>query len=106
MPAAGIHNRPELGAITLAGTPSAEAGGRPYETASRSTSPTAGTWRRGATSSSPSIRPSAPAPKVAQVSKSWFRMRDTYGIEIVEAGDDALILAVAVCIDQMAHDVQ
>ena len=44
--------------------------------------------------------------KVAQVSKSWFRMRDTYGIEIVEAGDDALILAVAVCIDQMAHDVQ
>ena len=44
--------------------------------------------------------------KVAQVSKSWFRMRDTYGIEIVEAEDDALILAVAVCIDQMAHDVQ
>jgi uncharacterized protein YxjI len=43
--------------------------------------------------------------KVAQVSKSWFRMRDTYGIEIVEAEDDALILAVAVCIDQMAHDV-
>jgi uncharacterized protein YxjI len=33
-------------------------------------------------------------------------MRDTYGIEIVEAEDDALILAVAVCIDQMAHDVQ
>ena len=44
--------------------------------------------------------------KVAQVSKSWFRMRDTYGIEIVKAEDDALILAVAVCIDQMAHDVQ
>ena len=44
--------------------------------------------------------------KVAQVSKSWFRMRDTYGIEIVEAEDDALILAVAVCIDQMAHNVQ
>lgn len=44
--------------------------------------------------------------KVAQVSKSWFRMRDTYGIEIVEAEDDALILAVAVCIDQMAHDVR
>ena len=44
--------------------------------------------------------------KVAQVSKSWFRMRDTYGIEIAEAEDDALILAVAVCIDQMAHNVQ
>ena len=44
--------------------------------------------------------------KVAQVSKSWFRMRDPYGMEIVEAEDDAPILAVAVCIDQMAHDVR
>jgi uncharacterized protein YxjI len=41
--------------------------------------------------------------KVAQVSKRWLRMRDTYGIEIAEAQDDALILAVAVCIDQMSH---
>jgi uncharacterized protein YxjI len=44
--------------------------------------------------------------KVAQVSKRWFRMRDTYGIEIAEAQDDALILAVTVCIDQMAHNVE
>jgi len=44
--------------------------------------------------------------QVAQVSKSWFRMRDTYGIEIAEAEDEALILAVAVCIDQMSHNVQ
>jgi uncharacterized protein YxjI len=44
--------------------------------------------------------------KVAQVSKHWFRMRDTYGIEIAEAQDDPLILAVAVCIDQMSHNVQ
>ena len=44
--------------------------------------------------------------KVAQVSKRWFRMRDSYGVEIVEAEDDALILAVAVCIDQMSHNVQ
>jgi uncharacterized protein YxjI len=43
--------------------------------------------------------------KAAQVSKRWFRMRDTYGIDIVEAQDDALILAVTVSIDQMAHDV-
>jgi uncharacterized protein YxjI len=43
---------------------------------------------------------------VAQVSKSWFRMRDTYGIEIAGAQDDALILAVTVCIDQMSHDVE
>ena len=44
--------------------------------------------------------------KVAQVSRRWFRMRDSYGVEIAEAQDDALILAVAVCIDQMAHNVQ
>jgi uncharacterized protein YxjI len=42
--------------------------------------------------------------KVAEVSKRWFRMRDTYGIEIAEAQDDALILAVTVCIDQMSHN--
>ena len=43
--------------------------------------------------------------KVAEVSKRWFRVRDTYGIDIAEGQDDALILAVTVCIDQMTHDV-
>src|SRR6476661_6042338 len=43
--------------------------------------------------------------KVAEVSKRWFRVRDTYGIEIAPDQDDALILAVTVCIDQMTHDV-
>jgi len=42
--------------------------------------------------------------KVAQVSKRWLRMRYTYGIEIAEGQDDALILAVTVCIDQMSHE--
>lgn len=42
--------------------------------------------------------------KVAEVSKRWFRVRDTYGIEIEPDQDDALLLAVAVCVDQMAHD--
>lgn len=42
--------------------------------------------------------------KVAEVSKRWFRVRDTYGIEIAPGQDDALILAVTVCVDQMAHD--
>jgi len=41
---------------------------------------------------------------VAHVSKRWLRMRDTYGIEIAEGQDDALILAVTVCIDQMSHE--
>ena len=42
---------------------------------------------------------------VAEVSKRWFRMRDTYGIEIATSQDAALILAVTVCIDQMSHNV-
>jgi uncharacterized protein YxjI len=39
--------------------------------------------------------------KIAEVSKRWFRIRDTYGIEIAPEQDEALILAVTVCIDQM-----
>ena len=42
--------------------------------------------------------------KVAEVSKRWFRVRDTYGIEIAPDQHDALLLAVAVCLDQMSHD--
>ena len=41
--------------------------------------------------------------KVAEVSKRWFRIRDTYGIEIAEGQEQALLLAVTVCIDQMAR---
>jgi uncharacterized protein YxjI len=41
--------------------------------------------------------------KAAEVSKRWFRVRDTYGIEIAPGQDDALILAVTVCIDQMTR---
>ena len=42
--------------------------------------------------------------KVAEVSKRWFRIRDTYGIEIAPGQDEPLILAATVCIDQMTHD--
>jgi uncharacterized protein YxjI len=41
--------------------------------------------------------------KVGEVSKKWFRLRDTYGVEIAEGQDDVLILAVTVAIDIMAH---
>ena len=41
--------------------------------------------------------------RVAEVSKRWFRIRDTYGIEIAPEQDDALILAVTVCLDQMTR---
>lgn len=41
--------------------------------------------------------------KIAEVSKKWFRVRDTYGVEIEPGQDDIVILAITVCIDQMAH---
>ena len=40
--------------------------------------------------------------KIAEISKRWFRVRETYGIEIVPGENDALILAAVVCIDEMA----
>ena len=42
--------------------------------------------------------------KVAEVSKGWFSITDTYGVEIEEGQNDILILAVAIAIDMMAHD--
>jgi uncharacterized protein YxjI len=40
---------------------------------------------------------------VAEISKRWFRVRDTYGVEVAPGQDDPLILAVTVCIDEMAN---
>jgi uncharacterized protein YxjI len=40
--------------------------------------------------------------KVAEVSKKWFRVRDSYGVEVAPGQNAALILAITVCIDQMA----
>jgi len=42
--------------------------------------------------------------KVAEVSKKWFRVRDTYGVEIAPDQNDIVILAVTVVVDMMAHD--
>ena len=42
---------------------------------------------------------------VATVSKKWFRIRDSYGVEISPGQNDLIILATTVCIDQMSHDV-
>ena len=40
---------------------------------------------------------------VATVSKRWFRVRDTHGVEIEPGEDDALVLAIAVCVDALSH---
>jgi uncharacterized protein YxjI len=41
---------------------------------------------------------------VATVSKKWFRVRDSYGIDVQEVADAPLVLAVSVALDAMAHD--
>jgi uncharacterized protein YxjI len=43
---------------------------------------------------------------VATVSKKWFRVRDSYGVEIAPGQNDVLILAATVCVDQMTSDVK
>ncbi len=40
---------------------------------------------------------------VANVSKKWFRVRDTYGVQLAEDQDVALILAITVCVDAMSR---
>ena len=39
--------------------------------------------------------------KVAEVSRKWFRVRDTYGVEVSPGQNAALILAISCAIDQM-----
>lgn len=43
--------------------------------------------------------------KVAEVSKKWFRVRDSYGVEVAPGQEVAVILASTVAIDQIAHDI-
>jgi uncharacterized protein YxjI len=42
--------------------------------------------------------------KVAEISKKWFRVRDTYGVEVAPDQNDIVILALTVAVDMMAHD--
>ena len=42
--------------------------------------------------------------EVASVSKRWFRVRDTYGVDVAAGENDILVLAATVAIDQMTHD--
>jgi uncharacterized protein YxjI len=40
---------------------------------------------------------------VATVSKKWFRVRESYGVQLAEDQDIPLILAITVCVDAMAR---
>lgn len=42
--------------------------------------------------------------RIAEISKKWFSIRDSYGVEIEPGQDNALILAITAALDQMAHD--
>jgi uncharacterized protein YxjI len=42
--------------------------------------------------------------KVAEVSKKWFRLTDTYGIDVADGEDEVLILASAIVIEQCCHE--
>jgi uncharacterized protein YxjI len=41
---------------------------------------------------------------VAVVSKKWFRVADTYGVEIAPDQDPVVVLAATVAVDMMAHE--
>jgi uncharacterized protein YxjI len=43
--------------------------------------------------------------KIAEVSKKWFRVRDTYGVEVFDEQQTVLILAITVAVDALAHDL-
>lgn len=42
--------------------------------------------------------------KIAETSKRWLRVADTYCVEVGAGQDDVLILAATVALDQMVHD--
>lgn len=41
---------------------------------------------------------------VARVSKSWFSLTDTYGVEVEQQADAVLVLASTVVIDMICHE--
>jgi uncharacterized protein YxjI len=47
---------------------------------------------------------SADGQLVGRVSRHWFRVRDTYGVEVAPGVNDPLIISIAVCIDHIHTD--
>jgi uncharacterized protein YxjI len=41
---------------------------------------------------------------LARISRAWFRIRDTYGVDVAPGQDDVLFLAMAVALDRIQHD--
>jgi uncharacterized protein YxjI len=38
---------------------------------------------------------------IARVSRAWFRIRDTYGVDVAPGQNDGFIICVAVCLDRI-----
>jgi uncharacterized protein YxjI len=43
---------------------------------------------------------------VAEVSKKWFRVADTYGVQVASGQNPALMLAITAVLDSMAHEAR
>jgi uncharacterized protein YxjI len=41
---------------------------------------------------------------IAQISRAWSRLRDTYGVDVAPGENDALIVCIAICLDRVHHD--
>jgi uncharacterized protein YxjI len=41
---------------------------------------------------------------VGRISRQWFRIRDTYGVEVAPGENDPLVISIAVCIDRIHED--
>ena len=41
---------------------------------------------------------------IARISRAWFRVRDTYGVDVAPGENDALIICIAICLDRIHHD--
>jgi uncharacterized protein YxjI len=68
-----------------------------HHRASRGAAP----WKQMGTSWITSTKITHDGIPVANISKRWFRVRESYGVAVAPGQDDALILAVTVCIDHL-----
>jgi uncharacterized protein YxjI len=42
--------------------------------------------------------------EIARISRKWFRIRDTYGVDIAAGADVGLLLAVTACVDHLTDE--
>lgn len=45
-----------------------------------------------------------PSGEIAEVSRRWFRARQSYGVQVAAGQPDLMVLTVALCLDLITHD--